>query len=81
MITDALRRKILSDVLARMSEEEKRDYLIEKNHAEVMYALNALGEKVDKNKHSWWQDFGANIAGNAVFDGVVWLGSRLIRKI
>ena len=81
MYSEALRKKIITDILSKMSEDDRRTYLLERNHAEVMDALDAINRNVDKNRHSWWQDFGANIAGNAVFDGVVWLGSRLIKKI
>ena len=34
-----------------------------------------------KRKQSWWLDFSSNVAGNAVFDGFVWLMSKLIRKL
>lgn len=34
-----------------------------------------------KRKQSWWLDLSSNIAGNAIFDGAVWLVSRLFRKL
>lgn len=34
-----------------------------------------------KRRQSWWLDFSSNIAGNAVFDGFVWLVSKLIKKL
>lgn len=34
-----------------------------------------------KRRQSWWLDLGSNVAGNAIFDGAVWLFSRLIRKL
>jgi len=34
-----------------------------------------------RRRQSWWYDLSSNIAGNAIFDGAVWLLSRLIRKI
>lgn len=34
-----------------------------------------------KHRQSWWLDFGSNIAGNAVFDGAVWLVAKLIKKL
>lgn len=50
-------------------------------HKEMMGAIQSLNEKVDASRHSFWQDFGANVAGNAVFDGLVWLASRLVKKL
>ncbi len=36
----------------------------------------------DIRRHqSWWSDFGANIAGNAVYDGALWLLRRLARSL
>ena len=34
-----------------------------------------------KRRQSWWLDFSSNVAGNAVFDGAVWLISELIKKL
>ena len=34
-----------------------------------------------KRKQSWWLDFSSNIAGNAVFEGALWLVSKLVRKL
>ena len=34
-----------------------------------------------KRRQSWLYDLSSNIAGNAIFDGAVWIISRLIRKL
>ena len=34
-----------------------------------------------KRRQSWWLDFTSNLAGNAVFDGAVWLVSKLIKRL
>ena len=34
-----------------------------------------------KRKQSWWLDLSSNVAGNAIFDGAVWLLSRLLKKL
>lgn len=34
-----------------------------------------------KRRQSWWLDLDSNVAGNAIFDGAVWLFSKLIKKI
>ena len=49
---------------------------------EELMQLRLLAEINRKvSRHTWWSDFSSNIAGNAVFDGLVWLASRLIRKL
>ena len=36
----------------------------------------------DIRRHqSWWGDFGANIAGNAAYDGALWVLRRLSRML
>lgn len=70
---------------SRMSDEEKRMFvqmtMQDRDHQEIMQALQQLSKKADGNHHSWLSDFGANIAGNAVFDSAVWLFSKLFRKL
>lgn len=82
---ELMRRKLLESIYEKMSPEEKRTFvqltMQNKDHEEIMQALQGLSKKVEDNKHSWLSDFGANIAGNAVFDGAVWLLSKLIRKL
>lgn len=34
-----------------------------------------------KRRQSWLIDLSSNIAGNAIFDGAVWLFSKLIRRL
>jgi hypothetical protein len=34
-----------------------------------------------KRRQSWWLDLSSNIAGNAVFEGAVWIVSKLLRKL
>ena len=41
--------------------------------------LQEIDRKV--SRQTWLSDFTSNLAGNAVFDGVVWLASKLIRKL
>ena len=81
----AMRRKLLEQIYDRMTPEEKRAFvqltLQNKSHIEIVQALQNIERKVDTNHHSWLSDFGANIAGNAVFDGAVWFLSRLIKRL
>lgn len=80
-----MRKKLLERVYDKMSPEEQRTFvqltMQDKDHREIMAALNELSQKADDNHHSWLSDFGANVAGNAVFDGAVWLLSKLVRKL
>lgn len=34
-----------------------------------------------RRRQSWWSDLSSNVAGNAIFDGAVWLISKLIKRI
>ena len=60
-----------------MSADEKRAFVQLKEHREVMQALEEIKQKADNNHHSWLSDFGANVAGNTAFDGLLYLLSRL----
>ena len=80
-----MRRKLLEGIYDKMSDEEKRLYvqmtLQDKDHHEIMNALKELNSKADKNHHSFALDLGANLAGNAVWDALLWLGGRIIRRL
>ena len=80
-----MRKKLLERIYDKMSPEEQRTFvqltLQDKDHNEIMSALNELKEKADSNHHSFLSDFGANILGNGVYDGAVWLLSKLVRKL
>lgn len=82
---ELMRRKLLEQIYDKMTEEEKHTFvrltMEDKNHQEILQALQQIDRKVDTNHHSWLSDFGANIAGNAVFDGAVWLFTKLFRRL
>lgn len=69
----------------KMSGKEKRTFvqltMQDRDHTEIMSALQELKQKAESNHHSWVSDFGANVAGNAVFDGAIWLLSKLFKRI
>ena len=52
--------------------------MTEREMIELMM-LEEIDRKVSRNH--WLSDFSSNIAGNAVWDGAVWLVSRLLRKL
>ena len=82
-----LRRQLLESIYDKMSDDEKRLFIQltmqNKSHAEIMQALQQQQAQLADIRHrqSWWLDFGANIAGNAAFDGLVWAARRLFRML
>lgn len=82
---ELMRRRLLEQMYDNMSDEEKRAFvqltIQDKDHQEIMSALQELKQKADNNHHSWVSDFGANIAGNAVFDGAIYLLSKLFKRL
>lgn len=74
-----MRRKLLEQIYDKMSEEEKRLFvrmsMEDKNHTEIMKELESI-----KRGQSFWIDLGSNVAGNAIFDGIAYLFSRLIKR-
>ncbi len=80
-----IKQKYMESIWNKMDDSERIAFAIaslqNSNHQETMKAISDLSDKVDKSKHSWVADFGANIAGNAVFDGGMWLLSRVFRKL
>lgn len=43
--------------------------------------INAYDDFIELRRHNFWlADFGANIAGNAAYDGALWLLKALFRR-
>lgn len=82
-----MRRKFLESMYDKMSDEEKRLYvqmsIQDRDHQEIMQALQSQHEKLDaiSKKQNWAVDFGSDIAANFFTDGLIWLGSKLFRKL
>ena len=86
---DIVRLEILNRILSRMSEEDRRDYIIfmnDKNHNEIMTALsnqskqlNRVVEKVEKQ--SWVSSFGSDVLANVTTNTAWWLFSKLFSSI
>ena len=81
--TDLARQKIIQDILNRMTDEERRAYLIFNGQNELMSAIKEQDKKLDEisKKQSWLNDFSANIAANAAFDALVYIGAKLFKKL
>jgi hypothetical protein len=80
-----MRRRLLERIYDKMSDEERRTFvqltMQDKDHKEIMASLNELKQRAESNHHSFVSDFGANIAGNAAWDGLLWIGSKLLRRL
>ena len=85
---ELMRRKLLEEMYDKMSDEDKRTYaqltMQDKDHHEIMQALNRQQSSMDDmqqqiGRHGWLSGFSSNIAGNAVWDGAVWVVSRLLK--
>lgn len=82
-----VRKKLFEEAYNALSEEDKRLYALlsaqEKGNGDVMQALDGQREQLSDilQKQSWWRDLSSNVAGNAIWDGSVWLLSRLVRNL
>lgn len=83
-----MRRKLLERIYDRMTPDERRLFvqmtLLNRSHTEIMQALRQQQSQLAdlrKRQQTFGEDFLSNIAGNAAFDGLVWLVSRLSRKL
>ena len=81
-----LRRKMLEDIYDRMTDEERRLFvqmaMQQKSTDDILKALrqqSAQLSKLQQTQQTFAQDFASNIAGNAVWDGLLWLVKRVIK--
>lgn len=81
-----MRRKMLEDIYSRMTDEERQFFMQmsmqNRSHAEVMSALQQQQAQLTdlrKRQQTFGEDFLSNIAGNAAWDGLLWLVQRLFK--
>lgn len=80
-----MRMKLLEDIYNKLSEEDKRTFvqltMQDKGYSDIMQALqHQRTELADiKKGQSWWLDLSSNVVGNAAWDGLVWLGTKLFK--
>ena len=81
-----MRRKLLESIYDRMTDDEKRLFIQmtmeNRSHTEIMQALQQQSAQIkDLRKHqqTFAEDFASNIAGNAAWDGLLWLTRKLFR--
>ena len=84
---ELMRRQLLERIYDKMSDEEKRTFvqltMQNKSHTEIMEALSHQKAQLDKieKKQNWLTDFGSDIAANFLTDGLIWLGSKLFKRL
>lgn len=87
---ELMRRKLLEEIYDGLSPEDRRTFIRltmeDKNRQEIVQALQRQGQEIGEihakvSKQTWLSDFSSNLAGNAVWDGLVWLGSKILRKL
>lgn len=83
-----MRRKLLERIYDRMTPDERQLFvqmtLQNRSHTEIMQALQqqqAQLAELRKHQQTFGEDFLSNITGNAAWDGLLWLVSRLSRKL
>lgn len=81
-----LRRRILEDIYDRMTDEEKKIFvrmtMQQKSADEIIQALRqqqAQLQDIKQHQQTFAEDFASNIAGNAVWDGLLWITRKLFR--
>ena len=54
-----------------------------KGEALILMELQRQQEQLRllRRGQSWWLDLSSNVAGNAIFDGAVWLVRRLVKRL
>lgn len=84
---ELMRRKLLEQMYEKMSDNEKRTFVLltmqNKDHQEIMDALRQQKEDLEavKRRQNWYVDFGSDVAANFLTDGLIWLGSKIFRKL
>lgn len=87
---ELIRKKLLEEVYDGLSPEDKRTFvqltLQDKGWNDVLQSLDRQEHQIGDihkkvAKQTWLSDFSSNLAGNAVWDGLIWIGSRLFRKL
>ena len=82
-----MRRKLLEQMYDRMTDDEKRLYIQmtmqDSDHREIMQALSEQRSLLDavRRDQSWAKAYGSDLLANFTSAGVLWLGSKLIKKL
>ena len=81
-----MRRKLLEQVYDRMTDEERRLFvqmtMQRRSTDDILQALQSQSAqlaKLQRTQQTFGEDFLSNVAGNAAWEGLVWLIRRLFR--
>lgn len=81
------RRMLLEKIYDNMSDQEKRTFvqltMMNADAHEIKAALDAQHSQLDRieKKQDWKVDFLSDIAANLTTDGMIWLFSRLFKRL
>ena len=84
---ELMRRKLLEQMYDKMSDDDKRLFvqltMQDKDHEEIMQAIEQQRMQLDdiRKGQNWTRSFGSDLLANFTSAGVLWLGSKLLRKI
>ena len=84
---ELMRRKLLEQMYDKMSDDDKRLFvqltMQDKDHEEIMQAIEQQRTQLDdiRKGQNWTRSFGSDLLANFTSAGVLWLGSKLLRKI
>lgn len=82
-----MRRKLLEDIYDKMSDEEKRTFIQmtmqNKSKDEILSALQKQSEDLQaiRRNQNWLVDFGSDVTANLFTDSLIWLGSKIFKKL
>lgn len=82
-----LRRQLFEEIYNDLSEEDKRTFIQltmqDKSWSEIAQALQHQKTQLDRieKNQNLAVDIGSDIAANFITDGLIWLGSKLFRKL
>lgn len=83
-----MRKRLMESMYDRMTDEEKRLFvqmtLQQRSTDDILNAIQRQSlqiQDVRENQQTFVKDFTSNLAGNAVWDGAVWLMTKLLRRL
>lgn len=84
---ELMRRKLLEEIYNGLDDKDKRLFvqltMQDKSWSEIAQALAQQKmqlDRIEKNQN-WVVDFGSDVAANFLTDGLIWLGSKLFKKL
>lgn len=78
---DIVRQRIIADIVSRMSDDERRDYILYTQGNEMRNALERQDAKLDEitRRTSWARSFTSDLGANAVSYAAFLLLSRFLK--